>query len=92
MSFDYEISVVKAHPEISIVSPLVGEITGQRTSELEFAYAPKTFATAEAHISIRTTEFDSEPKLIRIVGNAAPNKAPPTSIDQSTKTINPDET
>ena len=85
MSFDYEITVVKAHPEISVVSPLLGEITGKRTTELEFSYTPKTFATAEAQVSIRTTEFDAEPKLIRIVGNAAPAKSA-TSIDHS-KTV-----
>ena len=53
---------------------MVGEITGMRTTELSFSYIPKTFATAEAEITIRTTEFDSEPKTIRIVGNAAPAK------------------
>jgi hypothetical protein len=78
--------VVKAHPEIQVVSPLTGEILGKRTSELEFAYQPKSFATAEALISIRTTEFDSETKMIRIVGNAAPSKAT-TDINDTNRTV-----
>jgi hypothetical protein len=74
VSFDYQIAIKKSHPEIQIVSPLEGEITGLRTTELAFSYNPKTFATAEAEITIRTTEFDSELRTIRIVGNAAPAK------------------
>jgi len=53
---------------------MMGEITGLETTELAFSYTPKTFATAEAEITVRTTEFDSETRTIRIVGNAAPTK------------------
>lgn len=94
MSFDYEITVLKSHPEIRILSPLEGEITGHRGAELAFSYSPQTFATAEAEIAVRTTEFDSEPCKIRLVGNAAPQKEP-IQIDggktllTSTKSYNP---
>ena len=53
---------------------MMGEITGMQTTEIAFSYTPKTFATAEAEITVRTTEFDSEMHTIRIVGNAAPTK------------------
>lgn len=74
VSFDYEMGIVKSHPEIQIISPMMGEITGMQTTEIAFSYTPKTFATAEAEITVRTTEFDSEMHTIRIVGNAAPTK------------------
>jgi len=63
--------VVKPHPEIQ-VSPLMGDILGLQTTSIDFTYNPKTHATAECEIEVRTTEFDSKPKRIRIVGNAAP--------------------
>lgn len=72
---------------------------GQRTTNIDFAYLPLSFSTAEAEISIRTTEFDSQPKLIRIVGSAAPFSGQPTDIAKeelptktlltSTKSYNP---
>lgn len=37
-------------------------------------YTPSTFTTAECEIKFRTTEFDSQPILCRIVGNALPTK------------------
>jgi hypothetical protein len=39
---------------------------------IEINYTPSTFTTAEAEIQFRTSEFDSQPVLCRIVGNALP--------------------
>ena len=52
------IEVTKPHPEIHI-SPLAGDILGLQTTPIDFAYNPKSFSTAEAEISIRTSQFDS---------------------------------
>jgi hypothetical protein len=41
---------------------------------IEIFYTPSTFTTAECEIKFRTTEFDSQPILCRIVGNAIPSK------------------
>ena len=65
------IDVVKPHPEIHI-SPLTGDIQGLRTTSIDFTYNPRTNSTADCEIEVRTTEFDSQPKRIRIVGNASP--------------------
>jgi hypothetical protein len=42
---------------------------------------PNSFQTAEAEIQIRTTEFDSQPKTLRIVGSAAPFSGFATDIN-----------
>ena len=76
VDFEYQIEVVKPHPEIH-VSPLMGDFLGLQTTSIDFSYSPRTNATAECEIEIRTTEFDSQPKLIRIVGNAAPGPGLP---------------
>ena len=70
------IEVVKPHPEIH-VSPLMGDICGLQTTSIDFTYNPRTHSTAECEIEIKTTEFDSQPKTIRIVGNAAPTTGVP---------------
>lgn len=73
VNFEYEIKVLKDHPDIH-VSPLTGDIFALQTTSIKIEYTPKSYTTAECEIQIRTTEFDSEPKLIRIVGSAAPGK------------------
>lgn len=55
--------------------PLSGDILGMQETVIEVYYRPTTHTTAEAEISFRTTEFDSQSKICRIVGNAMPQKA-----------------
>lgn len=59
VSFEYDITINKPHPDIQILSPLQGEITGMQTTNIEFAYLPLSYSTAEAEIAVRTSEFDS---------------------------------
>ena len=73
MNFDYTIEVTKPHPDITI-SPLVGDILGLQTTSIDFIFTPKSYSTAEAEIMIKTSEFDSQPKTIRIMGSAAPKQ------------------
>lgn len=80
VDFEYQIDVVKPHPEIHI-SPLMGDFPGLQTTSIDFTYNPRTNSTAECEIEIKTSEFDSQPKRIRIVGNAAPPMALPKQID-----------
>lgn len=65
------IEVTKPHPDIHI-SPIQGDILGLQTTCINFNFTPKSYSTAEAEIEIKTTEFDSQPKKIRITGSAAP--------------------
>ena len=64
--------MTKPHPEIQI-SPLSGDIIGEQTTVINFEYLPKTLTTAECEIKVRTSEFDSKPKMVRIVGSAQSN-------------------
>ena len=59
VTFEYEIEIVKSHPEIQVLSPLVGDIIGMQTTELYFVYQPLSYSTAELEFTIKTTEFDS---------------------------------
>ena len=86
VTFEYEIVVTKPHPEIQILTPLAGDIPGQQVTKLDFTYQPLTFATAEAEIQLRTTEFDSQPKVIRIVGSSAPFQGQPSDINREVDT------
>ena len=57
MSFEYEIKEIKPHPDIK-VSPAVGDIIGNSSTQITFAFTPHSFSTAEAEFEIRTSEFD----------------------------------
>lgn len=74
--FEYQITVLKAHPEIQ-VSPMQGDIKGLQTTLIDFSYRPRTYATADCEIEVRTSEFDSQPQLIRITGNASQSSGLP---------------
>jgi hypothetical protein len=43
-------------------------------TEILIHYSPSTFTTAECEIQFRTSEFDMQPVMCRIVGNALPSK------------------
>lgn len=55
---------------------------------VEINYTPSTFTTAEAEIKFRTTEFDSQPILCRIVGNALPTRQ---NVGNGSKDVKPEE-
>ena len=67
----YEFKEIKPHPDIR-VSQLLGDIYGNQSNPITFTYNPTTFTTAEAEFELRTSEFDFEPQVVRIVGSAIP--------------------
>lgn len=73
VNFSYDIEILKAHPDIE-VTPLTGDIPGLATTNITVNYKPSTYTTAEVELRFRTTEFDSQPRLCRIVGNALPSR------------------
>lgn len=73
VSFEYEIREVKPHPDIR-VTPRVGDIVGNQRTEIQFAYTPSTFTTADAEFEIRTSEFDFKPQIVRVLGSAVPQR------------------
>lgn len=69
VSFEYQIEWVKDHPDISI-TPLSGDIVGGQNVKLELVYRPCDSTTAQAVFTIITTEFDSKPQEVKIIGSA----------------------
>ena len=82
VNFEYDIEIIKPHPDIQIsnlflsinlnIAPMRADVIGMQDTAIEVYYNPHSCTTAEAEISFRTTEFDSQPKLCRIVGSAMP--------------------
>ena len=87
VNFGYDIEILKAHPDIEI-DPQHGDIYGMQETMIAVHYTPSTFTTAECEIKFRTTEFDSQPILCRIVGNALPTKQ---NVNSTTKNIESEE-
>lgn len=72
VNFEYELKEVKPHPDIRLITPAVGDVIGMTSTPVIFQYNPQTFTTADAEFELRTSEFDFQPQVIRIVGNADP--------------------
>lgn len=81
LSFEFQIEVTKPHPEIKI-SPHSGDIIGEQMTSIKFEYVPKTLTTAECEIKVRTSEFDSQPKTVRIVGSSQSNLLDKSDAEQ----------
>lgn len=71
VNFQYEIKETKPHPDIK-VSPTLGDIVGNSTTQITFTYTPHSFSTAEAEFEVRTSEFDFKPQRVRVVGSSNP--------------------
>ena len=56
----------------SLLVPLEGDILGNAVTSINVRYTPSTYTTAEAEIAFKTTEFDSQPSIVRLVGSAMP--------------------
>ena len=73
VSFEYEFKEINPHPDFRI-TPMVGDIEGNKNTTLTFSYTPTTFTTADAEYEIRTSEFDFKPQIIRLLGSATPQR------------------
>ena len=71
IDFEYEFKEIAAHPDIK-VQPILGDIYGNSATNITFKYHPTTFTTAEAEFELRTSEFDFQPQMVRVVGSALP--------------------
>jgi len=47
VSFEYEFKEINPHPDFRI-TPMVGDIEGNKNTTLTFSYTPTTFTTADA--------------------------------------------
>lgn len=83
VNFEYEIKEVKPHPDVK-VTPMRGEIFGGDYTTLTFTFSPTTFTTADCEFELKTSEFDSEPYLIRVLGSATPGDGEPLKLEEDT--------
>lgn len=71
VTFEYIIEWEEQHPDIH-VSPMSGEIKALSKTPIEILYRPSTNTTAQASFKLTTTEFNSKPCIVRVVGSAVP--------------------
>jgi|TARA_B110000285_G_scaffold222833_1_gene277496 hypothetical protein len=62
---------------------MAGDIVGNATTNINFEYNPKTYSTAECEVTVRTSEFDSKPITVRVVGSAQPNLLKPKNTQDN---------
>ena len=80
VNFEYQIEWIKPHADI-MVEPMSGDIPGNSKTKIEINYFPRESTTAQAEFKFITTEFDSKPEIVKIVGSAQHTK-----VDVSRKT------
>ena len=71
VTFEYIIEWEEQHPDIHI-TPMSGEIKALSKTPIELLYRPSTNTTASATFKLTTTEFNSKPEVVRVVGSATP--------------------
>ena len=69
INFEYSIQWIKPHADI-LVEPLEGDIPGNSKTWIEITYIPRESTTAQAEFKFITTEFESKPEIVKIVGSA----------------------
>ncbi len=73
IDFHFEIEYVQKHSDIR-VEPERGVLEAMQTTLIEVVYAPATFTHAECIVKFKTNEFENEPIVCRIYGNALPSQ------------------
>jgi hypothetical protein len=76
VTFEYVIEWDEQHPDI-YVSPMSGDIKPMGKTQLEIIYRPNSNTTAQATFKMTTTEFNSKPCYVRVVGASKPGDIPP---------------
>lgn len=77
VTFEYEIRVTEAHPDI-MIGPVTGEIPGKSSISIEITYTPHSASTASCEILLILSEFDFKPLKSRIIASAT-HPLPPQS-------------
>lgn len=72
IQFEYEITVVEAHPDLEI-SPLTGVIPADGTTHVSVTFNPTRHRTASAELKFNISQFDFEPVSVTIVGCSLPD-------------------
>jgi hypothetical protein len=71
IQFEYEIIITKPHPDFN-VTPLRGLIPANGKSQVVVTYSPVKLGTASMEMKIDVSQFNFEPIVCQVSGNAAP--------------------
>ena len=71
IQFEYEIIVTKPHPDFR-VTPLTGLIPANGKAQVSVTYSPVKLGTASMEMQIDVSQFNFEPIVCTVSGNAAP--------------------
>jgi hypothetical protein len=72
IQFEYEITVVEAHPDFEI-TPLSGTIPADGATEVIVIFTPSRHRTARAELKFNIAQFDFDPVSVSVVGSSVPN-------------------
>mmetsp|Transcript_10944 Transcript_10944/g.26319 ORF Transcript_10944/g.26319 Transcript_10944/m.26319 type:complete len:845 (+) Transcript_10944:95-2629(+) len=74
IQFEFEISVVESHSDFDI-SPLVGVIPADGSTEVVVTFTPSRHRTARAELQFHIAQFDFQPVQVTILGSCSPEAA-----------------
>jgi len=72
IQFEYEITVVEAHPDYEI-TPLTGVIPADGTTHVVVTFNPSRHRTVTAELKFHIAQFGFEPVSVSVVGSSAPD-------------------
>ena len=71
-AFEYRITLVKAHSQFKLLTPLSGVVKANESIQLRIRFRPVTLGTSSMQVLVEISQLDSEPHLLNIMGNAVP--------------------
>ena len=71
-AFEYRITLVKAHSQFKLLTPLSGVVKADESIQLRIRFRPVTLGTSSMQVLVEISQLDSEPHLLNIMGNAVP--------------------
>ena len=90
IAFEYEIKVNKEHKDITIY-PLKGVIPASGVMEVHVEFAPQSFGTKTAEISVSLEQFNFHPIICQIQGYSQVNYYREEGIKQASKRVMEDK-
>lgn len=72
IQFEFEIVVLEAHPDFE-VTPLLGVIPPDGTTNVAVTFLPTKHRTARTELQFNISQFDFEPVTVTVVGSCTPD-------------------
>mmetsp|Transcript_19571 Transcript_19571/g.60348 ORF Transcript_19571/g.60348 Transcript_19571/m.60348 type:complete len:764 (+) Transcript_19571:694-2985(+) len=84
IAYEYHIVLLETNPQFEILAPLSGKITAKSSLQLRIQFHPVTLGTSSVRILVETSQLDSKPYLLNVLGNAVPGKRRQRILDSGT--------